>query len=59
MRGRRPPAVVTGFSPELIELVPSGGLERPVIVRETVGSGAQLVYYRGHFDVVPARAPRS
>jgi succinyl-diaminopimelate desuccinylase len=46
-----------GFSPELIELAPTGSLEGPAIVRGTVGSGAQLVYYHGHFDVVPAQSP--
>src|SRR6266496_4996154 len=46
-----------GFSPELIELAPTGGLEGPAIVRGTVGSGAQLVYLHGHFDVVPAQSP--
>jgi succinyl-diaminopimelate desuccinylase len=46
-----------GFSPELIELAPAGGLEEPAIVRGSVGSGEQLVYYHGHFDVVPAQSP--
>jgi succinyl-diaminopimelate desuccinylase len=46
-----------GFSPELIELPPTGGLEGPAIVLGSVGSGAQLVYYHGHFDVVPAQSP--
>lgn len=46
-----------GFSAELIELAPTGSLEAPAIVRGTVGSGAQLVYYHGHFDVVPAQSP--
>jgi succinyl-diaminopimelate desuccinylase len=45
-----------GFAPELIELAPSGTLEAPAIVRGTVGSGAALVYYHGHFDVVPAQS---
>ncbi len=45
-----------GFSPELIELAPTGSLEAPAIVRGTVGSGAELVYYHGHFDVVPAQS---
>jgi acetylornithine deacetylase/succinyl-diaminopimelate desuccinylase-like protein len=45
-----------GFSPELIELAPSGGLEGPAIVRGVVGSGAATVYYHGHFDVVPAQS---
>jgi succinyl-diaminopimelate desuccinylase len=46
-----------GFSPELIELAPTGTLEGPAIVRGAVGSGDALVYYHGHFDVVPAQAP--
>jgi succinyl-diaminopimelate desuccinylase len=45
-----------GFSPELIELAPTGSLEAPAIVRGSVGSGAELVYYHGHFDVVPAQS---
>jgi succinyl-diaminopimelate desuccinylase len=45
-----------GFSPELIELAPTGSLEAPAIVRGTVGSGADVVYYHGHFDVVPAQS---
>jgi succinyl-diaminopimelate desuccinylase len=46
-----------GFSPEVIELPPTGSLEQPAIVRGSVGSGEQLVYYHGHFDVVPAQSP--
>jgi acetylornithine deacetylase/succinyl-diaminopimelate desuccinylase-like protein len=45
-----------GFSPELNELEPTGDLEAPAIVRGAVGSGAQVVYYHGHFDVVPAQS---
>ncbi len=45
-----------GFSPELIELAPTGSLEAPAIVRGTVGSGGELVYYHGHFDVVPGQS---
>jgi succinyl-diaminopimelate desuccinylase len=45
-----------GFSPELIELAPTGSLEGPAVVRGTVGSGAELVFYHGHFDVVPAQS---
>jgi succinyl-diaminopimelate desuccinylase len=45
-----------GFSPELIELPPTGSLEAPAIVRGTVGTGPELVYYHGHFDVVPAQS---
>jgi succinyl-diaminopimelate desuccinylase len=46
-----------GFAPELLELPPTGSLEGPAIVRGGVGSGAELVYYHGHFDVVPAQNP--
>lgn len=46
-----------GFSPELIELAQAGSLEEPAIVRGSVGNGEQLVYYHGHFDVVPAQSP--
>jgi succinyl-diaminopimelate desuccinylase len=45
-----------GFSPELIEVAPAASLEGPVVVRGTVGRGAELVYYHGHFDVVPAQS---
>jgi succinyl-diaminopimelate desuccinylase len=46
-----------GFSPELIELAPSGSLEGPAIVRGSAGDGPEVVYYHGHFDVVPAQSP--
>ena len=46
-----------GFAPELLELPPTGGLEAPAIVRGTAGDGDGLVYYHGHFDVVPAQSP--
>ena len=45
------------FSPELIELAPAGGLEGAAIVRGSVGDGPEVVYYHGHFDVVPAQSP--
>ena len=45
-----------GFAPELIDPASPGTLEAPVIVRGTVGSGTELVYYHGHFDVVPAQS---
>jgi acetylornithine deacetylase/succinyl-diaminopimelate desuccinylase-like protein len=38
-----------GFAPELI-----GG---DAIVRGSAGDGAALLYYHGHFDVVPAQSP--
>jgi acetylornithine deacetylase/succinyl-diaminopimelate desuccinylase-like protein len=37
------------FSPEL--------LEGPPIVRGSVGDGRAIVYYHGHYDVVPAQSP--
>jgi succinyl-diaminopimelate desuccinylase len=46
-----------GFSPELIELSPTGALDGPAVVRGSAGSGADLVYFHGHFDVVPAQSP--
>jgi succinyl-diaminopimelate desuccinylase len=46
-----------GLSPELIELPPAGALEGPAIVRGRVGDGEELVYFHGHFDVVPAQRP--
>jgi succinyl-diaminopimelate desuccinylase len=45
-----------GFSPELIALAPTGSLEAPAIVRGTAGNGRELVYYHGHFDVVPTQS---
>ena len=44
-----------GLSPELIEVPPSGALEEPCIIRGTVGCGDKLVYFHGHFDVVPVQ----
>lgn len=37
-----------GFAPELID---------GRIVRGSAGDGSELVYYHGHFDVVPAQSP--
>jgi acetylornithine deacetylase/succinyl-diaminopimelate desuccinylase-like protein len=45
-----------GFSPELIELAPAGGLEAPAVVRGAVGDGPAPVYFHGHYDVVPAQS---
>jgi succinyl-diaminopimelate desuccinylase len=46
-----------GFSPELIEVAPTGELEDPCIVRGGVGDGSRIFYFHGHFDVVPAQDP--
>jgi succinyl-diaminopimelate desuccinylase len=45
-----------GLDPEILEIAdPSGELEDPCIVRGTAGDGDKLVYFHGHFDVVPAQ----
>jgi succinyl-diaminopimelate desuccinylase len=44
-----------GLAPELLELPPAGTLTEPRIVRGTAGGGEPLVYFHGHFDVVPAQ----
>jgi succinyl-diaminopimelate desuccinylase len=46
------------LDPELIELGSRGGLEEPCVVRGGVGAGSRIVYFHGHFDVVPAQSPR-
>ena len=43
------------LSPDLIELPPSGTLEEPCILRGSVGDGPKLIYFHGHFDVVPVQ----
>jgi succinyl-diaminopimelate desuccinylase len=43
------------FSHQLIELQSTELLEAAAIVTGTVGDGPGLVYYHGHFDVVPAQ----
>src|SRR5579862_1666235 len=44
-----------GLAPEIIDVPPSGTLEHPCIVRGAAGAGARLIYFHGHFDVVPAQ----
>jgi succinyl-diaminopimelate desuccinylase len=41
--------------PEILKLAPAGDIEDPCIVRGTVGDGGKLLYFHGHFDVVPAQ----
>jgi succinyl-diaminopimelate desuccinylase len=43
------------LGPEILELEPTGSLAEPRIVRGTAGRGQRLVYFHGHFDVVPAQ----
>jgi succinyl-diaminopimelate desuccinylase len=45
-----------GLGPEILELEPAGTLEEPRIVRGMAGDGESLVYFHGHFDVVPAQS---
>ncbi|MFD4669622.1 M20 family metallopeptidase [Lentzea sp. NPDC058450] len=45
-----------GFAPEIIELAPHDQLEEPRVVQGRVGDGPRLVYFHGHFDVVPAQS---
>lgn len=44
-----------GFA-EIIPLEPHEQLEQPCVVRGRAGDGAKLIYYHGHFDVVPAQS---
>lgn len=44
-----------GLGPEILEIEPAGTLEEPRVVRGTVGDGDKLVYFHGHFDVVPVQ----
>jgi acetylornithine deacetylase/succinyl-diaminopimelate desuccinylase-like protein len=46
-----------GFSADLIALPPTGELDEPCVVRGQVGEGARIIYFHGHFDVVPAQDP--
>jgi succinyl-diaminopimelate desuccinylase len=46
-----------GISAELIELAPTARLADPCIVRGSLGEGTRIVYFHGHFDVVPAQRP--
>jgi succinyl-diaminopimelate desuccinylase len=44
-----------GLRPEVLELAPTGTLTEPRIVRGAAGEAAPVVYFHGHFDVVPAQ----
>ncbi|HTT44780.1 MAG TPA: M20/M25/M40 family metallo-hydrolase [Thermoplasmata archaeon] len=44
-----------GLKSEILPLSPSGSLEDPCIMRATVGEGPRIMYFHGHFDVVPAQ----
>lgn len=44
-----------GLSPEILEIEPTDSIKDPRIVRGSVGTGEKLVYFHGHFDVVPVQ----
>ncbi len=44
-----------GLRPEVMPVPPSATLADPCIVRASAGVGEKLVYFHGHFDVVPAQ----
>lgn len=45
-----------GLDPELVEITSQNNLDDPSIVRGTVGTaGGKLVYFHGHYDVVPVQ----
>jgi Acetylornithine deacetylase/Succinyl-diaminopimelate desuccinylase and related deacylases len=45
-----------GLAPQILPIPPHAQLEEPSIVRGAAGSGPKLVYFHGHFDVVPAQS---
>lgn len=44
-----------GLSPEILQIEPTGTIEDPRVVRGTAGTGEKLVYFHGHFDVMPVQ----
>ena len=44
-----------GLRPEILELTPTAALAEPRLVRGAAGDGARVVYFHGHFDVVPVQ----
>jgi succinyl-diaminopimelate desuccinylase len=46
-----------GLAPALTLLPPARELDEPCIVRGHAGDGPRIVYFHGHFDVVPAQSP--
>jgi len=44
-----------GLEAELIEITGPHRLEDPYVVRGGAGDGAKLLYFHGHYDVVPAQ----
>ena len=46
-----------GLAPEVIEVAPRDELVEPCVVRGSVGDGDRVVYFHGHFDIVPVQSP--
>ncbi|AWL37203.1 MULTISPECIES: M20/M25/M40 family metallo-hydrolase [unclassified Streptomyces] len=44
-----------GLEAELVEITGPHSLEEPFIVRGEAGAGSKLVYFHGHYDVVPVQ----
>lgn len=44
-----------GLDPELLEVTGARPLEDPYIVRGHAGTGSKLLYFHGHYDVVPVQ----
>ncbi|HUQ56324.1 M20 family metallopeptidase [Lentzea sp.] len=44
-----------GLEAELIDITGPHRLEDPYVVRGSTGDGAKLLYFHGHYDVVPAQ----
>ncbi|MEV0181710.1 hypothetical protein AB0I54_20785 [Streptomyces sp. NPDC050625] len=44
-----------GLDPELVEITGPHTLEDPYIVRGSAGTGAKLLHFHGHYDVVPVQ----
>lgn len=44
-----------GLEPELLDITGAHSLEDPYIVRGTAGEGGKLLYFHGHYDVVPVQ----
>ncbi len=43
------------LDPEIHQVDSTGALKDPRVVRGAVGSGGKVIYFHGHFDVVPAQ----
>lgn len=46
-----------GLEPQLIPITGQHTLEDPFIVRGSAGTGSDLLYFHGHYDVVPVQDP--